>query len=241
MILLSNLIIISIAALVHASFQLTTSVLTLLSGHTMGKKAGAKRLVKLSSSFVFGSITMTALLLVAAVYIATQMARLYPLGPATWAVSSGLLLGLSIAVYVLYYRQNSSSTALWLPRDMADYLKRRAKLTKASGEAFALGLSSVATEILFIIPPMLVSVLAILSLDGTWQLVGIGLYAVLSSLSVIVVWVLVSGGHSLSRIQRWRNQNKNFLRAIAGIGLLVLGFYVYVEKVAEIPLLGVSS
>jgi hypothetical protein len=34
----------------------------------------------------------------------------------------------------------------------------------------------------------------------------------------------------LSRIQRWREANKHFLQFAAGSGLLILGFFVYVNE-----------
>jgi hypothetical protein len=42
---------------------------------------------------------------------------------------------------------------------------------------------------------------------------------------------LIGGGHTISGIQRWREQNKRFLQFVAGSALIVLGFYVYVEQV----------
>jgi hypothetical protein len=46
-----------------------------------------------------------------------------------------------------------------------------------------------------------------------------------------LVAALIGGGHSLGQIQRWREANKGFLQFIAGSGLIVLGFYMYVNQV----------
>jgi hypothetical protein len=59
----------------------------------------------------------------------------------------------------------------------------------------------------------------------------LALYTVLSTLSSLIVWGFIGSGHALSRIQKWRESNKLFLQFAAGGGLLVLGFYVYVNEV----------
>lgn len=114
---------------------------------------------------------------------------------------------------------------------MARHLSDRAKSTRHSAEAFSLGLSSVLGEALFIIAPIIVASLALIRLEPLWQLVGIALYTVISLLSLLVVYALVGSGHKLSRIQAWRENNKRFLQFTAGGGLLVLGFYIYVDQV----------
>ena len=50
-------------------------------------------------------------------------------------------------------------------------------------------------------------------------------------LSIITVWVLIGSGHTLARIQQWREANKHFMQFTAGAGLIVLGFFVYVYQV----------
>lgn len=231
-------IIIGLSALTQASFQLSVSVLTLLSGHALSKKASNARLLRLISSFTAGSVSMTLLLLLATIFVIMQLTTWQDISPALWAVSSGLLIGLGIAVYILYYRKESRGTTLWLPRSMAQHLHSRAKATKSSSEAFNLGLGSVLAEIIFIAPPLLVSVLAILALPNNWQFLGIATYTLGASLSTIIVWTLIGGGHSIAKIQRWRETNKRFLRGAAGAGLLILGFYVYVEQVVGLSLFG---
>jgi hypothetical protein len=64
-----------------------------------------------------------------------------------------------------------------------------------------------------------------------WQMVGIGIYTVISLFSLLVVWVLIGSGHNLGRIQRWREKNKNFLQFSAGAGLIVLAVFVYVTEI----------
>lgn len=227
--MISSLAIIAFAALIHASFQLSVSVLTLLSGHAIGRKTAHTKLLRLTSSFVFGVCVMTVLLLsLSAFLLQHTMGQHTP--PIVWAVTCGLLFGLGISVWAFYYRREIG-TSLWLPRGMARFLSERSKSTQRSAESFSLGLASVAAEILFIAAPIVVSALVLIRLEPFWQLVGLCIYGIFSATTVVIVWVLIGSGHKLSRIQKWREDNKRFLQFTAGSGLLILGFYVYVTEV----------
>ena len=224
------LIIIAVAALVHASFQLSISMLTLLSSHTIGKKRSQGRLLLLTHSFAFGVAVMTILLLCLLALLFNHAGAAFATSLLTWTVVCGLLAGVGLSVMIFYYRREFGTT-LWVPRGIALYLSERTKKTKQSAEAFSLGLTSVVGELLFIIAPLLVAALVLVGLEPQWQLAGIALYAVVSLSSLLLVTGLVGGGHSISRIQKWREENKRFLQFASGTGLLALGFYVYVEQV----------
>lgn len=226
---LDSLAIIALAGLIHASFQLSISMLTLLSGHTIGKKAAHTRVLKLAGSFLAGTATMTILLL-SSIAMWLQAAFRANIPPIAWAATCGLLLGLGVAVWAFYYRREPG-TSLWLPRGMARYLLTRTKATRQTAEAFSLGMSSVVAELLFIVGPMLAAGLVLVGLAPLWQLAGLTLYASTSLASLVLVLGLIGGGHSVGHIQRWREANKNFLQFIAGSGLIILGFYLYVSRV----------
>lgn len=230
--IITSLAIVAFAALIHASFQLSVSVLSLMSGHAIGAKRSHRRLMRLVAGFTLGAGGMTLLLigfgtLLANKFFAAQTPAL------AWVAACGLLFGLGMAVWLFYYRREQGTT-LWIPRSFASYLSDRSKRTTRSAEAFGLGLSSIVGELLFIVAPIAVSALAIVHLPATWQLVAIGLYTGISMLSLLVVGGLVGSGHRLSDIQRWREANKQFLRVSAGLGLLILGCYVYVNEVVAV-------
>lgn len=220
------LIILVVAGLIHASFQLSISMLTLLSSRTIGKKRAHGRLLLLTNSFVFGAGTMTLLLLSLFAMLMTPLAGL----PLVWTIATGVLAGLGISVWLFYYRRETGTT-LWVPRSFARYMSIRAKKTNQSGEAFALGLVSVIGELLFIFAPIIVAALTLTELSPNWQVFGAGLYTLISLSSLLIVQLLISNGQSISRIQKWRESNKHFLQFSAGTGLLVLSFYIYVEQV----------
>lgn len=227
--IVSSLSIVIFAALIHASFQLSVSVLTLMSGHAIGSKRSHIKLLGLTNGFLLGAAVMTTLILSTVAFIANQLfGNQAPL--LAWAVSGGLLVGVGISVWAFYYRREKG-TVLWLPRTFAGFLSERSKHTRSSGEAFGLGLTSVFAELLFILGPVLVSSLALIHLTPSWQLAGVGIYTFISLLSLIVVGGLIGSGHTLGGIQKWRESNKHFLQFAAGSGLLILGVYVFVEQV----------
>jgi hypothetical protein len=227
--IVSSLAIIALAALIHTSFQLSVSVLTLLNGHSIVAKHSHTKVLSLTSSFVFGVGVMTVLLLsfLSIVFLDAFNGNTPNI---VWAMACGLLLGVGLAVWLFYYRRQKG-TSLWVPRPMAEYLNERTKATTHSSEAFSLGLSSVIGELVFIIAPLAVSALVLIQLPAVWQLVGIGLYAVISMLSLVVIWALIGGGHKLSAIQKWRENNKYFMQFAGGSGLLILAFFTYVTEV----------
>lgn len=235
---ISSLAIILFAALIHASFQASISVLTLMSGHALGKQSSHARLLKLTGGFVAGVGAMTILLLSTVAFILSKV-LMFGTPPLLWAAVCGAMIGVGIAVWLFYFRE-TKGTSLWLPRGFANYLNVRTKATKQTAEAFGLGLVSVISELLFVFAPLAIAALVLIRLTPEWQLVGTLLYVGVSLLPLLFVSMLIGGGHTLASIQRWRESNKTFLQFAAGTSLFSLGIYVYVERVvvASINALG---
>lgn len=238
-IIISSFAIIAFAALIHASFQLSVSVLTLLSGHSLGRKTAHTRVLGLMSSFIIGVAIGTGLLLSAVSYYFVSIIQHSASTEQFFAaMACGLLAGLGIATWAFYYRKGEG-TSLWLPRSLARYLAKRAKATKSSPEAFSLGLTSVITELVFIIGPIAAAALAIVTLPNLWwQLAGVGLYVIISLGSLLAVFVAVGGGHKMSKIQTWRENNKRFLQFVGGGSLIILAAFLYIDRLLGISLYG---
>jgi hypothetical protein len=233
--MLASFAVIAFSAAIHASFQLSVSMLTLLSGHAIGSKTAHGRLMHLIMSFITGTAVMTLLLL--AFGVLSFQPGYIPASPYIWSIACGIMIGLGIAVWAFYYRREAG-TSLWLPRGLARFLSDRTKVTKQGAEAFSLGISSVLAEIIFITGPLFLAALSIGTLPPMYQAAGILTYLAISLLPLLAVAILVGGGHKLSHIQRWREGNKRFLQFAAGSGLLILGLYVYVEQVMTASVLG---
>ena len=236
--ILTAFAIIGLSAVIHASFQLSISVLTLLSGHALGKSKSHAKLLRLSTGYIFGAGVMTMLLIstLALIFTNTLNDSLMPLA---WVITCGLLLGVGIAVWLFYYEKRAG-TSIWVPRDVATHLSERTKATKRSAEAFGLGLTSVIGELLFIIAPLTVSALALIYLPLGWQLLGIFTYTIVSLLPLLIVMATLGGGRKISHIQKWRERNKRFLQFAAGSGLIVLAGFIYAYQVLAL-LPGVPS
>ncbi len=228
--ILTSLAIVAFAALIHASFQLSVSVLTLLSGHAIGSKKSNRRVLHLTTSFATGAGVMTLLVLsFISLVVLHAFGTTVPL--LAWALVCGLVFGIGIAVWLFYYRRNTEGTELWIPRFFAKFLNDRSKSTTQGAEAFSLGLTSVIAELLFVIPTVAIAALVLVELPAPWQLAGIAIYTIVSLFGLLVVWSLIGRGRSLARIQKWRTENKRFLQFSAGSALIVLGFFVYVSKI----------
>lgn len=228
--------IITLAALLHATFQLSVSMVTLLSSHSIGSKHSGNKTLRLAASFLSGTVVATLLVVSFFAYLANSLYQAYvPLG--VWAVVCGLLIGLGIAVWVFYYRRQAG-TSLWIPRGMARFLTERTKATKYLAESFSLGLTSVLAELLFIVAPAAAAALSLTYLPYRLQLLGLFTYVAIASLGVAIVVILVGSGHKISVIQRWREENKRFLQFFAGSGFLVLGAYLYTNVVAVAVMVG---
>lgn len=226
----SSLAIVALAAFIHASFQLSVSVLTLLSGHAIGAKRSQAKVLRLSWGFIGGVGVMTLLVL-----SFISLLLIHSFGQAgiplvIWATACGLVFGIGLAVWLFYFRKEKG-TKLWIPRSLAEHLTDRSKATKRTAEAFSLGLTSVLGELIFIAPSMIISALVLLELPSAWQLLGIAMYVVISLSGLLAISSLIGGGHSIGKIQKWREDNKSFMQFAAGSALVALGFFVYISKV----------
>ena len=122
---------------------------------------------------------------------------------------------------------------MWIPRGYAKFLDKRARRTRHSAEAFSLGVSSVLSEIIFIAAPMLAAILASINLTPAFQFVAVVFYTSVANLPIFAIACLISGGHSLAKIQIWRENNKRFLQFAAGFGLFILAFVIFVNIFGE--------
>ncbi|HTK39232.1 MAG TPA: hypothetical protein VL362_00015 [Patescibacteria group bacterium] len=222
-------ILLTASAIIQASFQLSVSMVTVMSGHALGKKTSLTRLSRMVAAFTLGVMTMTALCVSLFALILTNV---FPETPILlWSILSGLMVGIGLAVWFFYYRYRTSGTVLWIPRPLATYLTKRSRATSMAPEAFALGTTSVVGEIVFNGVTSLFAAVLLTHLAPPQQLVGLLLYVVVATLPLFLIVLHISGGGSLARIQRWRERNKRFLQFAAGSALIILGVYVYVETV----------
>lgn len=218
-----------VAALIQASFGLGVSMLTLLSGHLMSAPESARRLHRLSAAYIFGSLATVAAGLICAVYLFAQWPFAHD--AKFWAILTGAAVGVGLAVMLFYYRWGKSGTRLWLPRRAAEYLYQRTKATRRSFEAFILGVGAIVAELIFIAAPLLIAGNLITELRGDAQILAVGIYLIIAILPLLILFVSNAKGYKISGFQKWREKNKKFLQVMAGMLLIILGFYLLTYKV----------
>ncbi len=227
----SSLATIALAGLIHASFQLSISTLTLLGSQTLGAKGSTKLVLKLTIGFLFG-VFVTSLLLLSSISMWLRIAFQSHPPDIAWAITCGLLIGICVSVWIFYYRRGPG-TSLWIPREMARFLVDRSRSTRHTAEAFSLGMSSVIVEIIFIIGPLIAAGLLLIGLSPLYQFIGLVIYSLTALLPLLLVSVHIANGHSLADTQRWRENNKGFLQFMAGLGLIVLSFCLYINQIND--------
>lgn len=222
------LLIVAGAVFVHACFQLSVSVLTLLSSHTIGRRLPNSRLLNLNFWYILGSILMITLLQLGT--IALLRWGLTHNATATTVITLSLIPLIALLVVLLYYRRGRG-TQLWLPRPAAQYITDRAKRTKSSVEAFTLGMATAVTELPFAIAPLAIVAFALQGFRvDRWFTMSLG-YSLAVCAPLIFVAFYLSSGHKISSIQRWRESSKDFLRWTSAATLLLLALYIAVLQI----------
>lgn len=222
-------LVIILASGVQASFQLSVSIFTLISGHKISQRLPHRKIMKLSTAMVLGVFITNILLFSALAFWMSGLSNIFASNfKAFWAGAIGLLAGVSLASWIFYYKKGKNTgTEIWLPRNFAHYLSQKTKTSEHSAEAFSLGAGSVLAEILFIFPPLFSAVLATTMVSTAWQFVALTTYVFIANFPLFVVYCLISGGHNLSQIQMWRERNQRFLKLFASLGAILLSVIIW--------------
>ena len=228
MIDLVDLGVVILSGVAHATLQLGLGCLLLLYHSSLGKHV-RKKTKNLVGSFISGVGLMNFLVLASACFIIAVIAN-GCLSPLFLSIMILILVLTATIMWFFYYRRGRT-TELWLPKVVARYIDKRAKVTESNTEAFSLGLLACFAEMPFTLVLMIVSANAILCLPQLWQGVAIVIYTILSILPLIIMRYAIRKGQTVVDVQRWRNKNKKFFRIISGILFAVLGIYILAFKV----------
>lgn len=220
-----------LAALIHASMQLSLGALLLLYHASLGKHI-KKKTRDLVDSYIAGIGTLVFLSLGAVTFI---MDRYFgeALYPEELLIVIGMLVALAIAVWAIYYRRGRS-TELWLPRTVARFIDRRAKETNSNTEAFSLGMLTSLAEMPFTLVLIIVAGNSMMQLNPFEQLIALGTYVVISIIPPIILRLAIRKGRTVVDIQRWRVKYKTFLRVLTGVGFLMLGIFIFAFEVISV-------
>ncbi|HMQ09580.1 MAG TPA: hypothetical protein PKC04_02945 [Candidatus Nanoperiomorbaceae bacterium] len=215
---------IAIVAIVQASFSLSISVLTLLSGVSLANHRVKRGHGALMTSFVAGSIVITLALLagLAWVFRATGWSD----NNFVLMVLISALMTAGFAVLLFYYRYDPKGTRLWLPRRFAERIYAATKRAGSVDRSFLLGGMAVLLEIVFIIFPMTIAAYIASSMTGPAYYLALIVYTVIAVAPQIALAIAYARGYKVGAIQRWREQNKRFLQITAGVLMITLSIYL---------------
>lgn len=213
-----------LAAVIHATLQLEPGALLLLYHASLGKHV-RKKTRRLVSSYISGVGTLIFLGLATIAFILDRY-----FGGALYAeevvIVVGMLLALAIIAWAFYYRRGRT-TELWLPRSVAHFIDKRAKLTDSQTEAFSLGMLTSFAEMPFTLILLVVAANSVLDLPLLEQLIAVALYTIIAILPPVFLRFAIRKGSTVVEIQRWRVKHKTFFRILTGVGFLVLAFFLF--------------
>ncbi len=217
-----------LAGLIQASMQLNLGTLLLLYHASLGKhiKRKTRHIV---DTYITG-VAVLVVLMLATLILTLERYFGGMLYVEEVVIVITMMVALAVLIWMFYYR-SGRSTELWLPRSVAKFIDRRAKLTDSNVEAFSLGMLTSLAEMPFTLILLIVSANSILTLPPIQQLIAILLYAAITIVPLVVFRIAIRRGQSVVSIQRWRIKHKNFLRFLTGLGFIVLGFFIFTFEV----------
>lgn len=217
-----------LAAVIHATLQLSLGALLLLYHASLGKHV-QKKTRFLVDSYISGIGVLVFLGLATMIFILDRYFE-QPLYIEELVIVVGMLVALAIAAWFFYYRRGKS-TELWLPRSVARFIDKRAKITNSNTEAFSLGMLTSLAEMPFTIVLLVVAANSILVLPRLYQILAVAMYTVITLIPPLVLRLVIRKGQTVVDVQRWRVKHKMFFRILTGAGFLVLGFFLFTFEV----------
>lgn len=217
-----------LAAVIHATLQLSLGALLLLYHASLGKHV-RKKTRFLVDSYISGLGTLVFLSLGTIIFILDRYFG-KPLYIEELVIVVCMLVALAIMAWFFYYKRGKS-TELWLPRSVARFIDKRAKLTNSNTEAFSLGLLTSLAEMPFTLVLLVVAANSIMVLPAMYQILAVAMYTVITIIPPIVLRLAIRKGQTVVNIQRWRVKHKTFFRLLTGAGFLALAFFLYTFEV----------
>ena len=219
---LLSIAVIALAGIVQASLQISLGGLVLLYHSSMGQHRRRKTRY-LAKSYIWGALAISFLAVCAGAFILERIFQGEIAREAVFVVS-GMLLASAAVMWLLYYRRGRQSTQTWLTKSLTHYISRRARATGDNIEAFSLGMLSAFVEL-----PLTIAIYAVVAnclISTTQPFLALGIYLVVVALPMVLLKLRMKTGRNVAEIQRWRIQNKAFVRIISGSGFAVLAAVV---------------
>lgn len=223
-----NLFIVVLAGLVHASLQLGISALLLLYHASAGKNI-RKKTRELVLNYILGFALFTALAVASTCFFMSAMFS-GELPAVALVILIGALVVLAFGIWVVYYRK-SVGTELWIPRNFAQFINKRAEKTDDNVESFSLGMLMACAEMPFAVVLIITAADSILGLPQAVQILALAVYVLAVTSPSILAYVFIEKGRTIVDIQRWRVENKQFIKTISGVGFITLAIFLLAFKI----------
>ena len=212
---------IALAGIVQASLQLCLGGLILLYHSSMGRHKRRKTRY-LAKSYIWGAAAISFIIVCAGAFAIMQL-----MGTALrqeWMmIAIGALGACTLVMWLLYYRKGRG-TELWVPKSISRYIARRARQTNDNVEAFSLGMLSAFAEL-----PITIAIYFVVAnclLNTSMPMVAALVYVALVIMPMFILKLTVKSGQNVVAVQKWRIQNKAFLKIISGSGFAVLAMFI---------------
>lgn len=221
---LMNIAIVLLAGVTQATLQLSFGALILLFHSSIGKHRRRKTSI-LAKSYIAGTGAISFLSVAAIAFILSVLFNGSFDATTALVILVGILLVSSIIMWHFYFRKGNR-TELWLPRSFAKFIGKRARETDDAIEAFSLGILSSFAETPISLSLYVVAAYGILNLSGYGQIIGLLLYTALAILPLVILKARIHTGSNVVEVQKWRVQNKAFLKHFSGWGFITLAAVV---------------
>ena len=217
---LFNVAIVLLAGLTQASLQLSFGALILLYHASISRHRRGKTRF-LAKSYIIGSGIISFLMVGTIAFILSHFFNGQHDATITIMILIGILLASSVIMWKFYFRKGAK-TQLWLPRSFANFIQRKTKNTDDVIEAFSLGVLSSFAEMPISLALYVVAAYGILQMNGFWQVIALVAYALLSIMPLLVLKVRLKTGRNVVEVQRWRVENKSFLKYFSCFSFITL-------------------
>lgn len=205
-------IIVFLAMLIQATLQLVPGGFAIFYHSALGKLS-AKRADDISLYYILGvefAVSLIWLLVYAVMYAIFCTVPDFNNTVLTW-IMAGIFGAEAVAVFFCYFRKGRS-TALFIPRSLAQNIRTHARRAKSRKDAILLGMFVGLPELVFTLPLYVISAMQALQFVTVPPYLVIILYILASMVPCFVVRAYFRAGLNLAEIERRRLRMKQAVR-----------------------------
>lgn len=215
--------------------QLVPGVFAIFYHSALGRYSKSKASI-LSLFFILGTEITSAVLFISAFYI-SYVLFINDLNPRnnvlTWIFISILLI-LAFLSYFFYFRKpHSKDTEIFIPRDYARKLIKKASSISNPSDAFALGAFVNVYELVFTFPLYIITATEIMYMHTEYfadDLMTL-IYILASVIPLFQIYYSFRFGRNLADIQKSRVKNKSFHRFIISFSYLTIAILTFCFRI----------